>query len=199
MAEQQRQPQSDERQESISRRRFVHEVMAASAAAAAATLSAKLIAGGLGGAGSAAVESFTSFTQGQRHIVTAVLDRIIPAEGVMPGAGDVGIAGFIEHVLRQGPVLRQPILALINALPSDGTADSLTGPALDAWLQRIEQEQPGSFNLFLQATYTGYYGHPDVLAVLDWKRGDAAGGETAFFDATVLEDVRKRGPIYRDV
>lgn len=199
MADQQRQPQSDEHRENISRRRFMQGVMAASAAAAAATLSAKAIAGGLGRASSAPVESFAGFTEGQRHILTAVLDRIVPAEGVMPGAGDVGIAGFIEHVLKEGPVLRQPILGLMHALPGDGTVGSLTGSEIDAWLHGIEHEQPESFNLFLQAAYTGYYGHPDVLAVLDWERGDVPSGETAFFDATVLEEVRKRGPIYRNV
>src|SRR5687768_278729 len=98
MAQEDQEPKADEPQASITRRRFIQGVMAASAAAAAATLSAKAIAGGLVGVGAGAVESFPGLSEGQRHTLATVLDRIIPAQGVMPGAGGVGVGAFIEHV-----------------------------------------------------------------------------------------------------
>src|SRR5688500_20180977 len=47
------------------------------------------------------------FTEGQRELLTAVLNRIIPAEDKFPGAGDLGLAGFVEGVVAQSSKLRR--------------------------------------------------------------------------------------------
>ena len=39
------------------------------------------------------------FTEPQRQLLTAALNRIIPGEGQLPGAGDLGIADFVEQAV----------------------------------------------------------------------------------------------------
>ena len=39
------------------------------------------------------------FTNLQRDLLTSVLNRLIPAEGQLPGAGDLGLVTFLETVI----------------------------------------------------------------------------------------------------
>ena len=39
------------------------------------------------------------FTQVQRDLLTAVLNRIVPADDRFPGAGDLGGAAFVERAV----------------------------------------------------------------------------------------------------
>lgn len=201
MARQRQRQKPQGYREGISRRRFIQGVVAASAATGAAALSAGATTSVVSpvAVGPSAVDAFPKFTQEQRDVLTAILNRIIPAEGAMPGAGDVGVGRFIEEVLREAPLLRRPVLGLVSALQIQGSSTPLTATEIDGRLQRMEQDQEASFNILLQATYTGYYSHPQVLAALGWGHPEAASSETAFFDSTILEEVRRRGPIYRHV
>src|SRR5688500_7998218 len=102
----------------VSRRRFLRSVMVASAASGAAVAlpygpaaaePAAVAAGGLeaaaapvsaaAGAVSEAASPLAGSrlsvcTEEQARLFASVLSRLIPAEGAMPGAGDIGLAGY---------------------------------------------------------------------------------------------------------
>ena len=150
-------------QGAVSRRAFMQGVITASAAA-----------GTVGLPTSAAAVSPTTpgttltkiLTEDQSRALPTVLNLLIPAEGALPGAGALGVAAFIEKALAAGPHLRRHIVGVMSALPDSVTLGTLTAEQVEGLLRRIEQAMPESFDILLQATYTGYYSHPQVVAAL---------------------------------
>jgi hypothetical protein len=132
----------------------------------------------------------------QSALLTSVLNRLIPATETMPGAGDVGVGRFIDDVLVDAPHLRRPILDVLQALQTDAAAGATSGGQMDARLSAIEREHREKFDVLLQATYTGYYSHPQVLKAIGWVESDKPAD---WFDTSLLDGVRERGPIYKNV
>ena len=192
----------------ISRRTFIEGVVAASAATGAVAATARSAAGSApapttdagdgarlaGVAGDAA--PFEVLTPEQGRLLTAVLDRIIPADGVMPAAGDAGVAGYVDRVLQDAPHLRRPVVDLLDELRGCGFA-CLPGPERDERLRRLAADRPEPFDVLLHAAYAGYYSNPRVLTAAGWLPAGSAPPEP--FDPTLLDAVRRRGPIYRNV
>jgi hypothetical protein len=190
MADEQEKDGTADLQETVSRRRFIQGVIAASAAAGIGALSTAT-------AGTAP----QVLTADQSRVLASVLNHLIPANGVMPAAGDLGIAGFIDRVLDKAPHLRDPIVGLLAALPNQDVFTRLSDVQVDGLLHRLEQEQNESFDILLQATYTGYYSHPQVLATIGWVDAHESTHELVRFDEALLDEVRKRGRgrTYKDV
>ena len=192
----------------ISRRKFIQGAVAASAAAGAAALPAKAHGGTspapmpdaphLVGAGEEA-RAYEVLTPGQGRVLAAVLNRIIPATDVMTGAGDVGIARFIDGVLVDAPHLRRHVVAVLDGADVRGGFAALSEAEQDARLQQMARHRQESFNAVLQAAYTGYYSEPQVLAAIGWGPRPNSPGPAEPFDLRRLDAVRKRGPIYREV
>ena len=192
----------------VSRRKFIQGAVAASAAAGAAALPTKA-------EGSASptpmpdapdpvrageeARVYKVLTPGQGRVLAAVLNRLIPANDVMPGAGDVGIARFIDEVLVDAPHLRRRAIALLNEADAQEGFAGLSEAEQDRRLQKIARHEKESFDWLLQAAYTGYYSEPQVLAAIEWGHKPDSPGPTEPFDTRLLDAVRKRGPIYRDV
>jgi len=140
--------------------------------------------------------AFSVLSAEQSNVLTAVLNRLVPAEGQMPGAGDVGIAHFIDGVLGDAPHLRQPILDVLGEVHvSQPGSDT----ELDDVLGRIQRDQEASFLVLLDATYTGYYSNLQVLQAIGWVPPADACGDSEFFDVALLDEVRQRGQKYRSV
>lgn len=129
-------------------------------------------------------------------LLTRVLDRLIPSEGVMPGAGEVGVAQFINDLVVEAPHLRRPIGDILGSVGAANPAP-VTDEQMDAALHRAELEHPEEFRLLVHATYTGYYSHPEVLDAIGWVSPDESPNEPEQFDDSRLVAVRRRGPIYR--
>lgn len=190
----------------ISRRRFIQGAVAVSAVAGAAAVPAK--AGGgpspepaLDTRDSASVGEETShyevLTPEQGRVLAAVLNRIVPATDVTPGAGDVGIARFIDGVLVDAPHLRPSIVSLLQEADAGERFASLRETEQDARLRGISRREKASFDTLLRAAYTGYYSEPRVLAAIGRGPRSDPRGPTASFDTGLLDAVRKRGPICR--
>ncbi len=177
----------------ITRRRFIQDVVAVSAVTGAIGSVA------VSSTGIPVAHSFAMLTPTQANLLSAVLNRLIPSEGVMPGAGTVGVARFIDQVLADAPHLRPHIVGLLSRLDVDGASSDSSEVELDAMLQRLEHEQKASFDILLETTYTGYYSEPQVVAALGGVPIDAPSIPFEPFDVSMLEDVVKRGPIYRQV
>ncbi len=182
----------------ISRRAFIEGVVAASTVAGGAAVTARAAGGDASGAAPAAGDAaaLEVLTREQGRLLAAVLNRLIPADGVMPAAGDAGMTGYIDQVLLDAPRLRRPVIGLLGELHGGGFA-RLADPEQDARLRRVAADRPESFEVLLHAAYTGYYSDPGVLAAAGWAPAGAA--PPAAFDRTLLDAVRRRGPIYRDV
>lgn len=151
----------------ISRRLFLQGVLAASAGA------------GLAGSPTKALPDHhpiaRALTADELAVLRKVLDQLIPAENAMPAAGALGVAGFIDETLVAAPHLRRPVVSILAALPGARELSSWSDASMETRLREIEQSQPEAFDLLLQATYTGYYRHPLVLAALGGVESDHQG------------------------
>ena len=203
MTKQRRKTTAKKSDGSVSRRTFLQSVIVASAATGAAALPASTApAVGKAATSAAAPEAhataFKVLTDEQGDLLTMVLNRLVPAEGTMPGAGDIGIAQFIDGAMMDAPHLRQPILDVLGEVHVAGLRGR-DGAAVDEVLTRVQREQQASFEVLLQATYTGYYSDPRVLDAIGWVPPGVHADSSDSFDVAMLEDVRKRGPIFRAV
>lgn len=187
----------------ISRRTFIEGVVAASTAGGAVAATARSAGGGVpapsadagGGAVAGDAAALEILTPAQGRLLAAVLNRLVPADDAMPGAGDAGVAGYIDQALLDAPHLRPPIIDLLDELRGCGFA-RLPGPEQDERLRRLAADRPASFDVLLHAAYTGYYSSPSVLTAAGWLPAGSAPSEP--FDQALLDAVRRRGPCYRD-
>ena len=193
----------------ISRRKFIQGAVGVSAAAAgAAALPAKARGstsptpmgdpGDATGAGDDA-RAYEVLTPAQGLVLAAVLNRIIPANDVMPGAGDVGVARFIDGVLVDAPHLRPRVIALLNEADARERFASLSEAEQDGRLWEMARHEQDAFDALLRAAYTGYYSESRVLAAMGRSSNADSASPPAPFDTRRLDAVRKRGPKYRDV
>jgi hypothetical protein len=191
----------------ISRRGFIQGAVAVSAAAGAAALPAKARGGNAPTSMRDAVDSagagedargYAVLTPEQGRVLGAILNRIIPANDVMPGAGDAGVARFVDGVLVDAPHLRLRVIALLNEADARERFAGLPEAAQDARLRELARHRKDAFDTLLRAAYTGYYSEPRVLAAIGRRPRPDGPGPTEPFDTSRLDAVRKRGPIYRD-
>ena len=174
----------------VSRRRFMQDVMAASAAAGAVGLPTSAAAVSPTPPGTTLTKILT---EDQSRALPTVLNHLIPAEGALPGAGEVGVAAFIEKAVAQGPHLRRHIVGVMSALPDSVALGQLTAEQAEVQLGRIEQAMPESFGILLQATYTGYYSHPQVVAALGVQSDEEGHLLLDRFDLKDLAELQMQG------
>ena len=145
------------------------------------------------------------FTDLQRDLLSSVLNRLIPPEGQLPGAGDLGIAGFIEGVgegeahlnrsFKEG--LAQIEIAAGVRQPSGFQA--LNDDDKDAALKDVEASHPGFFDELVRQTYNGYYTNPTVFQLIGYAEHPAGGtsGSLELLDESLLDQQRQRAPFWR--
>jgi hypothetical protein len=131
-------------------------------------------------------------------LLTRLLNRLVPPEGEMPGAGEIGAARFIDDLLLQAPHLHRHIGQLLAHVAAQSAADGLPDRELDAVLESLERMYPASFRVLLESTYLAYYSHPRIVAALGWLHPDTA-GRPEVFDERRLAHVRARGALFREV
>ena len=142
----------------------------------------------------------------QRTLLSAVLDRIVPANGDLPGAGSLGVAAHVDGMAGLDAGSRR---LLADGLKAIGVAGSRTDrggfadlPDSDktSVLEQVESDRPEFFQFLVQQTYAGYYTDRRVLRAkgLSEAPPQPGGHEMAAFDESLLEGVRRRGKAYRD-
>jgi hypothetical protein len=143
----------------------------------------------------------------QRRALAPVLDGYIPRsdDGLLPGAGELGIAADLDEALQRMPEMHGMVVAALvaldrlaerrgaarfTALPADQQGEVLTE------LSCSEHAFPPMLMIY---TFGCYYKHPRVRAHygLEGRAPHPAGYEVAPTDLSLLDPVRKRGPIYR--
>jgi hypothetical protein len=152
-----------------------------------------------------AVDLPTILSDEQRRFLVAVLDRIVPPHGALPGAGTLGVDAAIDRTLAQTPRLRRTFL---NGLAEIGVAAAReTGQeflALDATRQEavlrvVEQAEPAFFAALVEHTYRGYYVHPEVHAAIGYatRPPQPLGHELAPWREELLQLQVNRAPFWR--
>jgi hypothetical protein len=147
------------------------------------------------------------FSEEQAHVLAGVLDDIIPprSDGRLPGAGELGLAGFIAAALRDMPELHEMIAQSLSALDdlarrrwSQGFA-ALRPAERSAALNELASSEHAFPPVLILHTYAGYYQHPRVVEELglEPRPPHPKGYEMGADDLTLLDPVRRRGPLYR--
>ncbi|MEE8557229.1 MAG: gluconate 2-dehydrogenase subunit 3 family protein [Myxococcota bacterium] len=149
------------------------------------------------------------FSEDERLTLSSVLDEIIPPseDGRFPGAGELGLASYIEQSLAQTPALRPVTVNGLAAVDELARAQgSHAFPALSSedkreLLKELGSKQPAFLPTLILQTYVGYYQNPRVVEALglEARPPHPIGYETEPNDLTLLNPVRERPKMYREL
>lgn len=155
------------------------------------------------------------FTDDQRNLLTAALNRIIPAQDKFPGAGDIGGAAGVEQAVIERaaadkatgrtPDLRrlftEGLAQLEIAAAQRGAAvfAELSPEHQDDALRQVEAEHPDFFAALVRQCYNGYYTNPDIFDLIGYAIPSPQDYKPLPFDERLLEPQRRRSPIWRPV
>lgn len=160
------------------------------------------------------------FTDHQRNLLTAALNRIIPAQDQFPGAGDMDGAAWVEQAViaraaadqaaayksgNSTPDLRrlftEGLAQLEIAAAQRGVAAfiQLSPEHQDDALRQIESEHPDFFNALVRQCYNGYYTNPDIFDLIGYAIPSPQDYKPLPFDERLLEPQRRRGQMWRPV
>jgi hypothetical protein len=142
------------------------------------------------------------FSEDQQRALASVLDEIIPPsdDGRFPGAGQIGLATYIEEALQKTPELWSMVaqgLSELDTLARDRNAPSFAALSREDKL-RLLNEWGFVLPLTLH-TFTGYYQHPRVVEALglEARPPHPKGYHVEPNDLTLLDAVRRRPKLYR--
>ena len=141
----------------------------------------------------------------QRTLLGAILNRIVPANGELAGAGDLDVAASIERTLAISPALRRLFLDGLTAIQlwsarlADRDFRDLDPDAQDALLREVEATEPAFFVALVEHTYRGYYTLPIVHEAIGFESRppQPLGHQLPPFDPSLLEKQRAREPFWR--
>ncbi len=145
------------------------------------------------------------FTEHQLKLLAAVLNRIIPPERQLPGAGDLEVGDFIQGTVSKEKGLRRLFtegltsIEIIASREEGGEFQSLTGSAQDAVLQAVETQHPAFFAELVRQCYNGYYTSPKIFDIIGYSQSEPQGYQPKPFDEDLLEPQRRREPFWRQV
>jgi hypothetical protein len=149
------------------------------------------------------------FSDQEERALTAALDEIIPPsdDGRLPGAGELGLARFVDEALQRTPALRPVIsqgLAGLDDLARGRSAQgfaALPGPDRSQVLNELASAQPGFLPGLMFLTYAGYYQDPRVVEALGLEPRPPfpKGYDMEPNELSLLDEVRQRPTLFRTV
>jgi len=142
-----------------------------------------------------------------RALLAGVLERIIPAGGGFPGAGDLGVADFVADAGARSQAERALLARGLDLIESCARSAHSAGFAglpdehRDQVLRRVEAEDPAFFSALVRHAYRGYYSNARVVDLLGAgpRSPQPLGYRLDPFDERLLEPVKKRGRVYKQV
>jgi len=152
-------------------------------------------------------ESPVFFAAAQRELLVSVLNRIVPAAGAFPGAGDLGVASYLDRVVGQSAALRRLFaqglvqITLMSQTQYAQPFTMLSQEQRDAVLRQVETTAPEFFEVLVTHTYSGYYSHPTIVRLLgmEGRPPQPRGHHLEPLDLSLLDNIKQRQPIYRQV
>ena len=150
--------------------------------------------------------SMSFFSDAQIELVTEVLNRIIPANEKLPGAGEIAV-DFLDEVVGGSPRLKRIFSRGLSHIEVGGYRlysqdfPSLSGEQRDAVLRQVEADELEFFDLLVRQTYNGYYTDPRIVELLglEARPPQPLGYRVDQGNITLIENVKKRGIAYREV
>ena len=144
-------------------------------------------------------------SQSQHSLATAVLDRLIPSQGEMPGAGEAGTADYLDGIAAGSAGIARLFSAglqdiEIAAAQQGSEFKELRSDQQDEVLREVETDSPQFFDLLVRHTYNGYYSNPTVVELLglDPRPPQPRGNRVERGDLSSLQVVAERGQAYRN-
>ena len=152
----------------------------------------------------AASRSF--FNDAQIELMIEVLNRIIPANGERPGAGEIAVT-YLDEVVGGSPRLKRIFnhglsqLEVVAYRMYAQDLPSLTGEQIDVVLRQVEVDEGEFFDLLVRHTYNGYYTDPRIVQLLgiEARPPQPLGHRVDQGNITLVENVKNRGIVYREV
>jgi len=145
------------------------------------------------------------FPASQFPLLKAVLNRLIPAGGEFPGAGDLDLVDHLDRVAASSPAARRMFVDGLRQINlgserRDARAFEDLAPAeQDAVLRNVEGEHRAFFEALVSHVYQAYYSHPAVIQLLglEARPPQPLGHALPPFDAGITHSMSKRGTLYR--
>ena len=147
------------------------------------------------------------FSPAQRQLLDAVLDRLIPPQGNRPGAGSLGVGGFVESVAVGEPGLTRLFMQGLAAIEiaaaergPDGFA-ALSNDSKDGALRSVEASHADFFDQLVLQVYNGYYTNLTVFESIGYSLPSvpSPGTKLELLDESLLEAQRQRPPFWTRV
>ena len=135
-----------------------------------------------------------------RQLISAILDRLIPANDDLPSAGRMGLEGEVLRLARNQQQFHERFTNALGTFCSTNP-NFTTSPAelQDEMLRSFETVHPDAFRTFLDISYIVYYKDSRVHKRLGWENRppQPEGYPMAPWDESVLKNIRKRKPFWR--
>lgn len=150
-----------------------------------------------------AVPNPQRLTDDKRALLRVLLDRLLPPNMELPGAGSMGLDEQVESEALLIPAHGLALHTLLDALPP-GFA-GMQGEEQDHMLKGLEAAMPEVFSMMVLMAYNAYYIDQRVLKLIEREMGYEArppqplGYELKPFDESVLAKIRQRKPFWRQV
>ncbi len=149
------------------------------------------------------------FSPEQARALACLLDEVIPAspDGRLPGAGELGLHDHLATALETMPELRDMVAQSLTALDvlarrrHPRGLEALTETERSAVLAELAASEHAMPPILALHAFTGYYQHPRVVTALGLEpRPPHPQGYTMQpNDLSLLDPVRRRGKMYREV
>ncbi len=145
------------------------------------------------------------FPASQHPLIRAVLNRLIPAGGGFPGAGDLDLLDHLDRAAVSSAGTRRMFVEGVRQIGLESERrhakgfEDLAVAEQDAVLRNIESERRAFFETLVSHVYQGYYSHPTVIQLLglEGRPPQPLGHALPPFDAAVTHSMSKRGALYR--
>lgn len=143
------------------------------------------------------------FSAEQQRALASVLDEIVPpsADGRLPGAGQLGLAGYVAETLHKTPELASMVAQGLSDLENLARGRNASTFAALPRADKLQLLNEWGFVLPLTIhAYTGYYQHAQVLEALglEARPPHPKGYHMEPNDLTLLEAVQRRPKLYRE-
>ncbi len=134
-------------------------------------------------------------------LLSAAMDRAIPAAGDLPAAGAMGLAQEAVDRSEGDDRFWSALETVLSSLPSAREFGELHGDGQDAALSAVESGSPDAFGTWVDVVYTVYYMQPRVHQRIGWhgRTPQPEGNQMPPWDESVLANIRNREPFWRKV
>ena len=136
------------------------------------------------------------------RLLEAIMDRMIPAVGDLPSAGQMGLIDEIVELAAKQKRFEDLFHSAISAFESSSPDFLTSSESLqDENLKTFESNNPEHFNTIRTIVYIVYYKDSRVHKRIGWEGQppQPQGYEMDPWDESVLVNARKREPFWRKV